>query len=30
VRLIVTRIACAADDLAGDAKARLVVADTNP
>lgn len=30
VRLIVTRIACAANDLAGDAKARLIVADTNP
>lgn len=30
VRLIVTRIACDANDLAGDAKLRIVVADTNP
>lgn len=30
VRLIVTRVACASGDLAGDAKARLIQADTNP
>lgn len=30
VRLIVTRVACSADDLAGDASIRMLVADTNP
>ncbi len=29
-RWIVTRVACSADDLAGDAKVRAVQADTNP
>lgn len=30
VRLIVTRVECAANDLAGDAKVRLIQADVNP